>query len=127
MKKGTEQWTAEQYRNHVAKRKQPTGKKSPSNSGVREMKLLLDIEGIKVVCEYRFHPVRKWRFDFAIPEKKIALEYEGIFAGKSRHTTVTGYTADTEKYNEAARLGWRVFRYTKQTYGKVIQDIKELL
>ena len=27
--------------------------------------------------EYRFHPTRKWRFDYAWPENKIALEVEG--------------------------------------------------
>lgn len=126
MKKGTEQWTAEQYRNHYKNKKQPTGKKKSSNDAVREMMLLLDIEHIKYETEYRFHVERKWRFDIAIPEKKLAIEYEGIFGGKSRHTTVTGYTGDTEKYNEAAKLGWRVFRYTKLSYLKVIQDMKEL-
>ena len=27
--------------------------------------------------EYRFHPVRRWRFDFANPEYKVAIEFEG--------------------------------------------------
>tara|TARA_R110002126_G_scaffold288065_2_gene441348 strand:+ start:900 stop:1049 length:150 start_codon:yes stop_codon:yes gene_type:complete len=25
-------------------------------------------------AEYRFHPTRRWRFDFARPDKKLAVE-----------------------------------------------------
>lgn len=62
--------------------------------------------------EYRFHPTRKWRFDFAWPELMLAVEIEGHGGAKSRHTTFTGYTKDCEKYNEAVILGWRVLRFT---------------
>lgn len=93
-----------------------------------EMEVILVDQGVKFEKEYVFHPKRKWRFDFAIVEKKIAIEYEGVFGGgKSRHTTVSGYTGDTEKYNEAAKLGWTVLRYTAKSYGKLITDLKELL
>lgn len=33
--------------------------------------------GVECVKEYRFHDKRKWRFDYAIPEHKIAIEVEG--------------------------------------------------
>lgn len=33
--------------------------------------------GIDIIPEYRFHPTRKWRFDFAIPHIKVAIEIEG--------------------------------------------------
>lgn len=33
---------------------------------------------IEVVKEYLFHPTRKWRFDYAIPDHKIALEVEVV-------------------------------------------------
>lgn len=59
---------------------------------------------------------RMFRFDFAIVDKMIAIEYEGINGGKSRHTTLTGYTKDTEKYNLAQQLGWKVYRYTALNY-----------
>ena len=65
--------------------------------------------------EYRFHPVRRWRFDFAWPEFKVALEAEGgtwSSKGKSRHTTAKGFHDDCEKYNEATLLGWHVYRFT---------------
>jgi very-short-patch-repair endonuclease len=62
--------------------------------------------------EYRFHPSRKFRFDFAWPAYKVAVEVEGGVYTNGRHTTGKGFTADCEKYNEAACLGWRVLRVT---------------
>lgn len=69
---------------------------------------------LKVDCvkEFKFHPVRKWRFDYAVPEHKIALEVEGgVWAG-GRHTSPKGFLGDIEKYNTATLMGWRVFRTT---------------
>lgn len=71
--------------------------------------------GVKWEKEYKFHPVRKWRFDYACPELKIAIEYEGLFSAKSRHTTVTGFTGDCEKYNAAQIEGWIVLRFTAKS------------
>lgn len=70
--------------------------------------------------ELKFHPTRKWRFDFAWPAVKIAVEIEGgnFSRGKSRHTTGKGYEQDCEKYNAAAALGWIVFRLT----GDMVKD-----
>jgi very-short-patch-repair endonuclease len=72
------------------------------------------------VKEYQFHAERKWRFDFAWPEHKIALEIEGgVFGYKKKdgsrskrgaHSSVTGILRDIEKYNAAAANGWRVLR-----------------
>ncbi len=86
------------------------------------MKDRLRIEGIEFVSEYVFSD-RKFRFDIAIPEKMIAIEYEGIFSEKSRHTSIMGYSKDSEKYNLAANLGWRVFRYTAVTVKNFETDI----
>jgi very-short-patch-repair endonuclease len=62
--------------------------------------------------EHRFHPERRWRFDFAWPESKIALECEGGTWSGGRHVRGQGYRNDVEKYNAATALGWRVFRCT---------------
>lgn len=63
--------------------------------------------------EFKFALPRRWRFDFAYPELLIGLEVEGgIYRGKSRHTTGSGYADDCIKYNEAAILGWTVMRFT---------------
>jgi very-short-patch-repair endonuclease len=86
---------------------------------------LLWVHGIKgtteVVVEHKFHPVRHWRFDFAHVATKIAIEIEGgsglvkTKTGKrvlGHHVQKEGYQNDCEKYNEATRLGWKVFRLT---------------
>lgn len=67
--------------------------------------------GIAIEREYRFHPTRKWRFDAAIPERMIAVELEGGVWTNGRHSRGAGMIGDMEKYNEAAKLGWFVFRF----------------
>ena len=62
--------------------------------------------------EHRFHPKRRWRFDFAWPDVMLAVEVEGGTWSKGRHTRGRGFAADCEKYNEAAMLGWKVLRFT---------------
>jgi len=64
--------------------------------------------------EYRFHPTRKWRFDYCYVQHKIALEVEGGVWTKGRHTRGAGFIKDMEKYNEATLLGWQVYRCTPQ-------------
>lgn len=68
--------------------------------------------GVECVKEYKFHPTRRWRFDYAIPEHKIALEVEGGVWTGGRHTSPKGFLGDIEKYNTATLMGWRVFRTT---------------
>ena len=68
--------------------------------------------GVECVKEYQFHPTRKWRFDYAIPAHKIALEVEGGVWTAGRHTRPQGFLGDIEKYNSATLMGWRVFRTT---------------
>jgi very-short-patch-repair endonuclease len=63
-------------------------------------------------AEYRFHPTRQWRFDFAWPEMKVAVEVEGGQWTNGRHQRGQGYADDCEKYNNAILLGWKVFRFT---------------
>jgi hypothetical protein len=66
--------------------------------------------------EFRFHPSRRWRFDWAWPDKRIALEYEGgVFHG-GRHVRGGGYDKDCEKYSTAAILGWVVIRITAKMW-----------
>ena len=93
--------------------------------------ILFKMHRINYEKEYRFHPVRKWRFDFAIPEHMIAIEIEGGIYMQGRHTRGKGYQADCEKYREAVVLGWRLLRYTTNELAKdsemIIRDIERLL
>lgn len=84
---------------------------------------------IEVEQEYRFHPVRKWRYDYAIISHKIAIEVEGGVWSGGRHTTGKGFIGDMEKYNSGTLLGWRIFRVTPQTLltTATIEMIKEAI
>lgn len=92
-----------------------------------KLPLLLKAAGLEYTTEYKFHPTRKWRFDFAIVEKRVAVEFEGLVSAKSRHTTLTGYTNDCSKYNAAALLGWKVLRYTAlSSESQILDDLKQI-
>lgn len=71
-----------------------------------------------VKTEHRFHATRQWRFDYAVPSRKIAVEYQGHgkMGGGSghmgRHASVTGLSGDAEKFNAAEIAGWRVILFT---------------
>lgn len=80
--------------------------------------------------EYRFHPHRRWRFDFFFPQYQMAVEVEGGVAGhrlgksiskdgveyqrQSRHLTEKGFEEDAIKYFEAAKLGITVLSVTSR-------------
>lgn len=64
------------------------------------------------VPEWRFHVERRWRFDYAWPLPKLALEVEGGLFTQGRHTRGVGAVKDLEKYSEAAILGWRILYAT---------------
>jgi len=82
------------------------------------------------VEEHRFCE-RKWRFDFAFIEQKIAIEVEGgIWKGAAGgHTSGAGYTKDCEKYNTALVLGWKVLRVVRAQIdsGQMINWARNLL
>lgn len=86
---------------------------------------------IGMVREFRFHPIRKWRFDFAWPEQKIAVEVQGgIWLGKSgAHTSGKGRTRDIEKSNMAAKMGWRMLQIAPEHIknGDALMWIKGIL
>lgn len=81
------------------------------------------------VIEHRFHPVRRWRFDYAWPEHKVALEVEGGIWTGGRHTTGKGFEADIEKYNTATADGWRILRTTPKNLltVKTVEYLKKTL
>lgn len=77
------------------------------------MDLVWGVYGIRTPeKEFRFHPSRKYRFDFAFVDVRVAVEIEGGIWTHGAHARGKGIIRDMDKYNEAARLGWRVFRFT---------------
>jgi hypothetical protein len=65
---------------------------------------------IDLQSEYQFHPHRRYRWDFAHPTSKVAIDIQGgVWMAKSGHSGGTGLVKDYEKLNLAASLGWRVF------------------
>jgi very-short-patch-repair endonuclease len=92
------------------------------------MFMMLKAERIIFVREHRFHSVRRWRFDFAIPHQKIAIEIEGGIYTQGRHTRGSGFSKDCEKYNTATVMGWAVLRFPANEVGAdSVQYIKELI
>lgn len=92
----------------------------------------MQIRGLKLpppIREHTFHPIRKWRFDFAWPARLIAVEVEGGTMMLGRHTRGQGFEIDCEKYGEAMRYGWSVYRCTPALInrGIAIQTIETLL
>lgn len=85
----------------------------------------------KYETELKFHPSRAWRFDYAWPDSKVALEVHGGVFTDGRHNRGTGFTNDREKMNEAAIMGWIVIEATTEQVkngmarGWLIQLFKE--
>lgn len=117
------------------------------SSSKLEERLALELKAYKLPAperEYQFAKSigRRWRADFAWPERMVIAEVEGFGAQKipgvrckkcgapapancprcghprpaqmqfGRHQTAAGLTKDCEKYNAAAELGWTVYRFT---------------
>ena len=81
------------------------------------------------VAQFKFHPVRKWRFDFAWPDFDVAVEIAGgTFAG-GRHTTGVGFHQDAEKSNAANLLGWTLLVYDVNdvTNGSAANEVNVLI
>ena len=105
-------------------------------------------EGIFYIREYRFHPVRKWSFDFIladkfkdqkafeafvnsgrefVSQKCVAVELEGGTYTRGRHTRGVGFAKDCEKRNFATSMGWKVFNFPSKTVedGSAIKFLRE--
>lgn len=94
--------------------KRPRGQK---NKDMLSFILKATFPHLTIVEEHVFHPTRKWRFDFAIPEIKLAIEYQGHGATGGGghvggHASMSGMAGDCEKINQAQALGWTVLLFT---------------
>lgn len=118
--------------NQHLKEEKPKGKKREKKISKEKewitfrLKEFTKDNGLILSREYMFDEEREWRFDWCILSHKIAFEYEGIIAKKSRHTTIKGFTGDAEKYNAAQAQDWKVFRYTALNYLDLVIDLNNL-
>lgn len=69
---------------------------------------------IKLIKEYQFYPSRRYRWDFAAIESKVAIDIQGGIWSKSRmgDNSGSGINKDCEKFCLAASTGWLVFPLT---------------
>ena len=74
--------------------------------------------------EFKFHPTRLWRIDFAWPERKLAVEIES-----SVHRIKGRFAGDIPKYNALSLCGWTLLRYTAQMVksAQAIDEVKAFL
>lgn len=75
----------------------------------------LQMRALKIpepVTEFAFHRTRRWRFDFAWPDLRIAVEIDGGIHTNGRHVRPRGFSNDCHKMNCAALMGWLVIRLT---------------
>lgn len=81
------------------------------------------------VPEHRVCPERRFRFDWAWPSRKLALEVDGAVWVNGRHSRGTGIQTDCEKFSLAAIHGWRVMRVTTDMVrsGKALQLVERAL
>jgi hypothetical protein len=121
-------------------RRELGGVKSPAET---LLAVQLEQAGIPFEREYRFHPERKWRADFALSDPDhwemfgpmasfitLLIEIDGgSWLPKGRHTTGKGFAADCEKMNAAAELGYRVLRYVPAQVesGEALEQIRRIL
>ena len=94
----------------MATKKRPASIHVRSRLELRFELLWRTVDGPTLQPEFRFHPTRKWRADYAHLESRTLIEVEGGAWVGGRHTRGAGFVADAEKYLEATLAGWRVVR-----------------
>ncbi len=71
-------------------------------------------DGSDITQELEFAEGRKWRFDFAWPSLKVAVEIDGFGFGHQAQQCIAN---QNEKANAAIELGWVVLRFDSRTLG----------
>lgn len=93
--------------------------------------LLINAKLTPFTREHRFHPTRKWRLDFAWPERKVSIELQGGQWTRGAHLRGKQYQSDCEKLNEAQLLGWIVLWFTTDDVTKyarrTVETVKRAL
>lgn len=70
-------------------------------------------------AEVKFHPTRRWRFDWGWRDAKVALEQHGGTFIRGKHSRGAGQRRDFEKWSEAAAMGWRIVHVLPEQFESV--------
>ena len=81
------------------------------------LQILRQTTGLEWISEYRFHPPRRWRFDYACLGLKIAVELNGGNFVGGRHSNPVALGKEYEKMSQAAADGWAVLICTPMSRG----------
>lgn len=104
---------------------------SGKSAAAELLKLHMRANDILFQEEFRFAPPRRWRFDFCMCDRSLAIEVDGGNRLVRNGVAVGRHTkdADYEKLNSAALLGWRVLRFSPAQVksGYAINAIKRAL
>lgn len=123
-----------------------------------EATLARQLKGKKIPFqrEYRFHPTRRWRYDFYLeaedkyadwpeppfgvnllppeepPKRKILVDVQGglyMRGTRGKHARPAGYRNDAEKMHAAQQMGYQVIYVTADmvTDGTALKMIREAL
>lgn len=116
----------------MEKKKKVVKKPKPKITSDFFCKLVKAELGLDVTLEHKFHDTRRWRFDYAILDHKIAIEKDGgvWMKGGGAHSRPQNIIRDMEKLTQASVLGWVVIRRvpnelnTTETMNLIRQAIK---
>ena len=110
----------------AGREEKPAKKKAPAKRSHLEVRWAREWErqgGPELVEEYKFHPTRRWRADFAHRPRRPLVEIEGGAYG-GRHTRGKGFVEDLDKYATAWLHGFTVLRIgAHQVRGDVIAAV----
>ncbi len=79
------------------------------------------------VPEYRWHPVRKFRADYALPLHRVLIEIDGGLFINGGHSRGAARMHDMAKDRAATLLGWRTLRYAPTEIMQIVSDLRILL
>jgi very-short-patch-repair endonuclease len=97
----------------VAKRRVATPPQARHKDELADMlgNALKERLGYAPTKEFRFHPIRRWRFDLLFEPVKLAVEIDGAF-----HVSQKRLREDAEKRNAAREAGYTVLNYRRRRF-----------
>lgn len=78
--------------------------------------------------EFKFHPERRFRLDFAHIESKTGIECNGGTHHKGGHSSGRGIQRDYEKQRLAAPQGWIIIPLSASDIDeRVLKEVKQII